>query len=87
MMPFFKFGLQWGHIVFLLPHYFLHSFLMVHILYSVTLKTRISLFNRFQLVFKSVIERLKMKSLPRSYRILTDTGIQKKVYFLSSRVQ
>ena len=77
LMTLLQFGLQWGHIVDLLPHYFLHSFLMVHILSSVTVKSRISLFNRFQLVFKTVIEWLKMNSFSRTCRILTVAEIKK----------
>ena len=87
LMPLLLFVLQWGQIVDVLTYYFLHSFLAVRLLSYVTPKARMSLFKRFKLVFKTVIQLTTTKNFSWTCGSLFIVGIQTKVNFLCSRAQ
>ena len=76
-----QFGLQWEKIVDLPVYYLLQSFHMVRLLSSVTPTVRKTLCERFQLVFKTVIQFTTTKIFSRTCGILAITGIQMRLFF------
>ena len=87
LMPFLQFVPQWEQIVDLPSNYLLQSFLMVHLLSSVTPTARKNLCGRFQLALKTTIQFTTTNSFSWNCGSLTVIGIQMRLIFLSSGVQ